>query len=121
MVCAIALPLSPADGNATSCKVPSLYARMIERGNHTYITKLTPRLDAIFAEQGFSFFDFSDGAQFGTDEDFYDGWHGSERVYLRSYIAILYALPDVLGAYSDIMYLYAVNASVTDTWRVFGS
>lgn len=101
--------------------VPTLYARMIERGNHPYIPKLIQRLDAIFTEQDLPFFDFSDGARFGTDEDFYDGWHGSEHIYLRVYTAMLDALPDVLGVYSDIDALRALDASVTNTWRVFGS
>jgi hypothetical protein len=73
----------------------------------------------MFTAHGDAFFDFSDGSRFGTDDDFYDGWHGSERVYLRAYIAMLEAQPELLGAYSDLEMLRQINANAHDTWRVF--
>lgn len=97
---------------------PSLYNEMMQRGQHSYMQK--PGLDSMFAAHGFTFFDFSDGGQFGSDDDFYDGWHGSERVYLRLYMHMVEALPDVLGQYSNVETLHAIDAGVTDTWRVFG-
>lgn len=99
---------------------PTLYDRMMRRGNHGYIPALAARLDAMFEAHGDVFFDFSDGALFGTDDDFYDGWHGSERVYLRAYIAMLEAQPELLGAYSNLETLREIDANASDPWRVFG-
>lgn len=98
---------------------PTLYDRLIRRGNHEYIPALAERLETMFSAHGDFFFDFSDGSRFGTDDDFYDGWHGSERVYLRIYIAMLEAQPELLGTYSDIESLRQINASAHDAWRVF--
>lgn len=98
---------------------PTLYDRLVRRDNHAYIPALAARLSEIFAAHDDVFFDFSDGAVFGTDDDFYDGWHGSERVYLRAYMAMLEAQPELLGAYSDLETLRQIDASAGDTWRVF--
>lgn len=100
---------------------PELWERMIARGNHRYIDALTPRLADLFAAHGFPFFDFSDGASTGTaDDEFFDGWHASELSNLRLYLAILEALPDILGEYSDYAALSLVAASASNTWDVFG-
>lgn len=100
---------------------PSLWREMIERGNHTYMTALAPRLDQIFERYGFGFFDFSDGASTGTiDDEFFDGWHASELSNLRLYLHMLAALPDILGPYSDIDVLRQIADSADDTWDVFG-
>ncbi|MBC8170488.1 MAG: hypothetical protein H7X77_02410, partial [Anaerolineae bacterium] len=99
---------------------PELYQRMLKRGNHTYIEQLIPKLETLFAEYGFAFFDFSGGGDFGVHTDFFDGWHGSERVYLHLYEEMLDALPDILGAYSDEGILSDLDAAAPDTWHVFG-
>jgi hypothetical protein len=100
---------------------PELWERMIARGNHRYIDALTPRLADLFAAHGFPFFDFSDGASTGTaDDEFFDGWHASELSNLRLYLAILEALPDILGEYSDYAALSLVAASACNTWGGFG-
>lgn len=100
---------------------PDLWDRMIARGNHTYVSALTPRLAAEFAARDFPFFDFSDGASVATGADeFFDGWHASELSNLRLYLKLLEALPAVLGEYSDYDTLSAVARNASDTWRVFG-
>lgn len=98
---------------------PTLYDRLVRRGNHAYIPALAARLDAMFDAHDDVFFNFSDGAAFGTDDDFYDGWHGSERVYLRAYTTMLEAEQELLGTYSDLETLRQIDASAGDTWRVF--
>ncbi len=100
---------------------PALYAGMQARGNHTYMEVAATRLQGLFGAYGFPFFNYSDGALFGSDDDFYDGWHGSERVYLRLFIQIAQALPDVFGPYTDLDALRSVDATAVDTWRVFGN
>lgn len=101
--------------------MPTLYQQMIASGNHTYIEKLPAALEPLFARYDFPFFDFTDGAQLGaTDDDYFDGWHASEHIYLRLYTQILTAQPDLLAAYSDPAFLAAADASATDTFTVFG-
>lgn len=94
---------------------PSLYAELQDRGRHGYLAALAGRL----AGSGVDYFDFSDGAQFGRDDDFFDGWHGSEHVYLRLFREILWGRPALWAAYSDPTALDTIDQGVTDTWRVF--
>jgi hypothetical protein len=98
---------------------PELYRRMMRRENHTYMEGVKSRLSEMFSEYGYRLFDYSDGAAFGTDEDFFDGWHGSERVYLRLYMQMVEALPEALGRYSNLERLREIDAQAGDTWRVF--
>ena len=102
--------------------MPTLYQQMVAGGQHQYVELLPERLDPIFQSHGFAFFDFTDGAVLhATDGDFIDGWHASERMNLRLYTEMVRALPDVLGAYSDIQWLASTDANATDTFNVFGN
>jgi hypothetical protein len=101
--------------------LPRLWDEMIERGNHTYMVELTPRLQTLFDRYDFPFFDFSSGAWIDTsEEDFFDGWHVSELGTLRMYLRILEALPELLDEYSDLESLAHIAATAPDTWDVFG-
>lgn len=101
--------------------MPTLYQQLIADGSHRYVEKLDAAIAPLFAQYGFAYFDFSDGAVLGaTDEDFFDGWHASERINLRLYEQMLAGLPDVLGEYSDPAFLQAADAGATDTFEVFG-
>lgn len=100
---------------------PALWTEMMERGNHSYMTILPPRIEDIFAQYGFAFFDFSDGNMLGVrDDQFFDGWHASELVNLQMYLIMLSALPDLLGSYSDYDRLLEIITNATSTWDVFG-
>lgn len=100
---------------------PQLWAEMIAGGQHSYITALTPRLQALFDRYDFPFFDFSDGGAFGIQqEEFFDGWHASELGNLRLYLYMLSALPEVLGRFSDEQTLQQIADNATNTWDVFG-
>ncbi|MCU0499847.1 MAG: hypothetical protein MUF87_21060 [Anaerolineae bacterium] len=94
---------------------PSLYHEMQTRGQHTYLSALATRL----AGTGVAYFDFADGANFGRDDDFFDGWHGSEHVYLRLFREIVRAQPELWQGFSTVSALDAIDQRVTDTWRVF--
>ena len=57
---------------------------------YDYIRKLEPALRTRFETRGFEFYDFSDFAMIGApDTEAIDGYHGSERTYLRLLIARL--------------------------------
>jgi hypothetical protein len=102
--------------------MPTLYEKLIADGNHTYIQKLDSYLEPLFAQYGDAYFNFADSSNLGaTDDDFFDGWHASERINLRLYEQMLQALPDVLGAYSDPAVLQADDQGATDTFDVYGN
>lgn len=99
--------------------MPSLWANMIEDPRFGYVRELLPRLEALFAERGLPYFDFSDGALLGaTDEDFFDGWHPSERIALQAYINMARDVPQ-LALYSDLAALQEIVNTAPDTFRVF--
>lgn len=102
---------------------PSIYARMKAGGRHGYLADMATTLRAVFDKHGFVYLDFSDAAAAGgTDDDMIDGFHGSELVYLRIYLAMLEARPDILRAYSDDEALRRLaRATAVGRFEVFGS
>lgn len=99
---------------------PSIYQTMAADGGYGYIPRLAEALKGLAAKHAFAYFDFSDVSSLGfTDDDFSDGFHGMEAVYLKLYQKMLDAYPDVLGAYSDPQYLAQIPS--TDSWEVFGN
>ncbi len=59
---------------------PSVWQKMQENGNYTYMEKIAPRLAPLFAQYGFELFDYSYLAE-TNDAQYIDGFHGSDRVY----------------------------------------
>lgn len=101
--------------------LPDLWNEMVSRGNHSYIAMLTPVLAALFESYGYPFFDFSYGLAVDTYEnEFFDGWHASERSNLRLYIRMLEAEPQLLGRYSNLDALRTISSTPGSTWDVFG-
>ncbi|MEO8394276.1 MAG: hypothetical protein ABI700_14895, partial [Chloroflexota bacterium] len=101
---------------------PTLYQQMIADGKHTYFTKLDAAFTPLFAQYGDPYFNFADGAALGaTDDDFFDGWHASEKINLRLYEQMLKALPDLLGQYSDPAVLQADDDGASNTFDVFSN
>jgi len=81
---------------------PGIYRKMAEGGRHTYLADSASRLGAAFARHGFRFFDFTDAAGVGAeDDDMIDDVHASEVVCLKMYLAMLESLPGTLGRHSD--------------------
>jgi hypothetical protein len=94
---------------------------MLAGGQHTYLTPAWERVSDLFDQYSFPVFNFADGGQFGTDGDFFDGWHGSERINLQLYITMAQALPEVFGQYSDIAALQQAISQASDTFNLFGN
>lgn len=98
---------------------PSLWAEMSNLEQHAYIHPAREALGAMFGESGFNFFDYSDGADLGlSDEDFFDGWHASEKGNLALYIQMVMFTPE-LQVFSDAVGLQAIFDASEDTWKVF--
>jgi hypothetical protein len=99
--------------------MPSLWEVMEASEDHTYIPESTAQVEALFEEYGFPYFDYHDGADLNaTDEDFFDGWHASEKISAQIYINIAREV-DELQPYTNIDALQAVVDNATDTFRVF--
>ena len=102
--------------------MPTLYQKLIADGNHTYVAKLDAALSPLFAQYGDFYFNFADSSKLGeTDDDFFDGWHASEKINLRMYTQMLKALPNVLGMYSDPAVLQADDQGASNIFDVFGN
>ena len=86
-------------------------AMMAKSEKYAFIPKLETELRARFDARGFEFYNFNDFAMLGSpDDDAIDGYHGSERTYLRLVIAILEAGSE-LNACCDLPALRAVLAA----------
>ncbi len=85
---------------------PSVYASLsLGRQDFPYIFALFDRLQPLFAAHGFSLYDFSNSAAFGSsDAEMIDLIHGSEKTYARLFLKIAETDPKLLpyAAISDI-------------------
>jgi hypothetical protein len=84
----------------------SVYERMMEMGNkYAYIASLPVTLQPFFDINEFALYDFSDLAEFGADDaETIDGFHGSEKAYLRLFINMAQD-NKILQEYVDTDYL----------------
>lgn len=92
----------------------AVWAAMQALGDrYAYIAKLPPLLRERCERRGFEFYDFSDFAMLGApDTDAIDGFHGTERTYLRLFIAML-ERGSRLNACADLPALRATLAAST--------
>lgn len=99
--------------------MPSLWQQIESSQDHSYLREATAQVESLFAEYSFPYFDYHNGADVGaTDEDFFDGWHPSERIAAQIFINIARDVPQ-LQAYSDLEMLQEIVNTAPDTFRVF--
>lgn len=69
----------------------AVWSRMQAEPNHYgYMTEIDAAIRPVLAKNGAEFFDFSDLAAVGAgDEEALDGYHGSDKAYLRMVIAMV--------------------------------
>lgn len=102
--------------------MPSIYEIMAASGQHDYLTRSAPRIQAVFERYGYPYFDFSNAAWIGgSDDELYDGWHATELLSARMYLAMLDALPGILSPYSDRDTLRQIIDSADNPVEVFGN
>lgn len=89
-------------------------ARMAQvEGRYEYMAKLEPVLRPLFEQHGLELYNFTDAAQLGTpDREAIDGFHGTERTYIRLLIAML-RQGSILNAYASLPELEQVLATTT--------
>ncbi len=69
---------------------PEVYRQIASRPQYDYFWQIAPSLMPLFQSYGFRFYDFSDVKSLGaSDEEFIDGSHGSEKVYLRLLLSMI--------------------------------
>lgn len=77
---------------------PLVWQKMQETGNYTYVDKLLPTLKPLFDAYGYEVFDYTYLPE-TTDEQYIDGFHGSDRVYA----AICARLADDSALLADVL------------------
>lgn len=97
----------------------SVWTKMKDSGKYTYIDKLSNKLPSILKKHEYSFFDYSDMAQFGSgDEEAIDGFHGSEKTMLRSLIDMTQKDTTLLK-YVDINKLNLILKASNNNYSVY--
>ncbi len=81
---------------------PSIYNEMMESGHYTYMTKTINRLAELARQHGVLYYNFMDGGTLGTDDDFFDGLHGSEYIYLHMLLEMLKDPNNPLIRYTNV-------------------
>lgn len=98
--------------------MPTLWAELSVSERHQYIPQTQEAIETLFADYNFPLFDFSDVSDLGfSDEDFFDGWHHSEKVAIQLYIEMASQVPE-LAQYSDLDALQTIVDSAPDTFSV---
>ena len=70
----------------------TIYSKMLKSGNYKYINKISKKCESIAKKNDFEFYDFtSPTAIHSGDNEFIDGFHGSEKVYIKMLIKMLEA------------------------------
>jgi hypothetical protein len=64
--------------------------KMLSSSNYTYIDKISKKCDSIAKENDVEFYDFTSPKMISSgDNEFIDGFHGGEKVYIKMLITIL--------------------------------
>lgn len=99
---------------------PDIYARMRANGKHQYMWALDPVLGDVFEQYGYRYFDFTNPASVrAVDLDFWDGWHASERVSARMLAQMVTGIPEVLGKYTDAIFLEDAIRQSASPYQLF--
>lgn len=99
----------------------TVYKSMLASGKYAYLDHLGDRVGEVFARLGYSFFDFTDLASVGaSDDEIYDGYHGSEKAYLRLFLKMIEKDP-VLMSMTDNIYLQKRLSQSDNPYVVFSA
>lgn len=77
---------------------PAVLERMRAAGRYAYLADIAGALRPTFSHHGFALFDFTDVGPLGaTDAEFVDGFHGSEKTYVRMVLVMARETPALAG------------------------
>lgn len=93
----------------------SVFTKMLSGGNYKYFQDFFEKCNSIAEENGFEFYNFtSPTAIKSKDNEFIDGFHGSEKVYLKMLIKML-GTESILNKKTNIDRLQKdLNNSISD-------
>lgn len=78
------------------------FNKMLTSGNYNYIKHIPEKCDILAKKHGFEFYNFTTTMLINSDDnEFIDGFHGSEKVYLKMLIKII-GIKSVLNEESNI-------------------
>ena len=95
---------------------PSVYQRMVESGNYGYLDWIMPILTELCEPYGYEVYDFSYMPD-TLDEEYVDGYHGSDRVYARLALHLAEE-SETLAGLIDTEYLTAALAPSSSPLRL---
>lgn len=99
---------------------PTFYQAMRDGGRHDYWPKATAPVQALFAQFGWPFFDFTDPERLGlTDDMMIDGFHGSEYVALLMLIAMYREQPAYFAPYADLAHLESIASQAVNYVEIY--
>lgn len=99
----------------------AVYQRMISMNKYQYLIQIAPSLKPVFDRYGFGFYDFSDLAWIGaSDAETLDGFHGSEKAYLRLFTQMAESNPVLRHYAQGISYLQTTLRETKGDYDVFG-
>jgi len=87
-----------------------------------YMTEIVSAVAPLFKKYGYSFRDFSDVASLGcTDSETIDGFHASEKAYLRLFLSLIEQDPQLSMVAANGEYLRKRLAEAESSYVVFGN
>jgi hypothetical protein len=99
---------------------PTVRDHMRRTGKYAYLDKIIPAAEPVFRRHGMQLFDFTDMRAFGSsDAETIDGWHASEKAYLRAFV-IMAERDQILRREVDLSYLHTRLAQAEGPYQVFG-
>lgn len=82
---------------------------------YSYLTQICDSLHPLFEKHHYPLFDFSDGGAIGSrDAEFIDGFHGSDKTYLRMMVEMARKNRSVAAFFSDTIRLKQWILEYTD-------
>lgn len=88
-------------------------------GNHQYIFKIYEAIQNLFIKNGFSLFDATDLQSLGaSDEETIDGFHGSEKAYLRLLVMMAENDP-ILKTYTEDLNMLKEKIKTSSPLQVY--
>ncbi len=96
----------------------SVIDAIAQRDDMDYFYQISDAISAVAAEEGFEFYDFTYPESLnGTDDNFIDGFHGSDVLYLRMLIQMVEE-GSCLGAYAELADLIEMDENAVSALQV---
>jgi hypothetical protein len=97
----------------------AVYNKMLTSGNYKYIENIPEKCHTIASKNSFEYYDFTSPTVINSkDSEFIDGFHGSEKVYLKMLIRMLEA-QSILNKKTEISQLKKELSNSISNYQVY--